>query len=230
MAGFLDKLLSLFGGSNDPEAGKKKLLKQLARDLSGSRFSRFYRIKSQELDGSLGKFFFDVYRIISPAQVFMQNAAKSAQLKQITAEAFLDKNLLEIKRRISAETIEADAKTVPIKNLSARLKQDIAAFGAAFDGERCNAIDRCYNLILAFTQFVTFDFFFVLKKFDANITERNFTYQPKFVPVRGEYLSEDLKDFLDVSFGIDSDQDWKNVFRVLKIYKSGVDVVAADQW
>jgi hypothetical protein len=230
MPGFLDKILSLFGGSDDPEAGKKKLLKQLAKDLSGNRFSRFYRIKSQELDGSLGKFFFDVYKIISPAQVFMQNAAKSAQLKQITAEAFLDKNLLEVKQRISAETIAADAKTVQIKNLSARLKQDLAAFSTAFDSERCNAIDRCYNLILAFSQFVAFDFFFVLKKFDANITERNFTYQPKFAAVRGEYLSEDLKDFLDVSFAIDADQDWKSALRVLKIYKNGVDVAAADQW
>ncbi|MDR1288150.1 MAG: DUF5312 domain-containing protein [Treponema sp.] len=230
MAGFLDKLFSLFGVNDDPEAGKKKLVKQLAKDLSGNRFARYYRVKSQEIDGSFGKFFFEVYKIISPAQILMQNAAKSAQLKQVTAEAFLDKNLLEMRRRIDAETIETDAKTIQIKDLAARVKQDLAAFSAAFDSEYCAAIDRCYNLILAFGAFSAFDFFFVLKKFDANITERNFTYQPKFSPVRGEYLSEDLKDFLDVSFAVDPDQDWKNAFRVLKIYKNGVDVAAIDQW
>ncbi|MDR1421131.1 MAG: DUF5312 domain-containing protein [Treponema sp.] len=230
MAGFLDKLFSLLGANNDPEAGKKKLVKQLAKDLSGNRFARYYRAKSQEIDGSFGKFFFEVYKIISPAQILMQNAAKSAQLKQVTAEAFLDKNLLELRRRISAETIEADAKTVQIKDLAARVREDLTAFAAAFDSEHCAAIDRCYNLILAFSAFSAFDFFFVLKKFDANITERNFTYQPRFAPVRGEYLSEDLKDFLDISFAVDPDQDWKNAFRVLKIYKNGVDVAAADQW
>jgi hypothetical protein len=227
---FLEKFLSLLGTARDPDAAKKKQVKQLARDITGNKYSRFYKIKSGEIDGSLGKFFYEMYKIISPSQVFMQNAAKSAQLKQITAEAFLDKNLQEIKARIGPEAIAERAKKTAVKDLGVQLKQELGNFSAAFDMERINAIDRCYNLILAFIQFVTFDFFFFLKKFDGNITERNFTYIPKFAPVRGEYLKEELKDFIDISFAVDPDQDWKNVFRVLKIYKNGVDVVAFDQW
>jgi hypothetical protein len=226
----LEKILSLFGGTKDPEAAKKRQLKHLAKELAGNKYSRFYRPKSEEADGSLGKFFYDVYRIIAPAQVFLQNAAKSAQLKQTTVEAFFDKNLQGIRDRLSPESIEERVKKVPIKELSKEIEQDLAALSAAFDSPRIETIDRCYNLILALTQFVGFDFFFLLKKFDPNITERNFSYQPKFAAVRGEYLSDDLKDFLEISFAVDPDQDWKNALRVLKIYKNGVDVAAPDQW
>jgi hypothetical protein len=225
-----DKLFSLFGGAKDPESGKKRQLKQLIKDLSKNKYARFYRVKQEEIDGSLGKFFYDIYKTVSAAQVFLQNAAKSAQIKRVVAEAFLDKNLQEIKGRISAESIEERAKTTAVKDLAKQLGEDITAFSAAFDSGRIEAIDRCYSLILTMVRFVTFDFFFLVKKFDPNITERNFTYQLKFAPVRGEYLSDELKDFLDISFAVDPDKDWKNALRVLKIYKNGVDVVAADQW
>ncbi|MDR0624660.1 MAG: DUF5312 family protein [Treponema sp.] len=229
-AAFLDKVLSLFTGGKDPESGKKQQIKQLVKDLAKNKYARFYRAKQEEIDGSLGKFFYDTYKTVSAAQVFLQNAAKSAQLKQVVAEAFLDKNLLEIRGRLSAESIEERAKTTAMKDLSKQLGADMAAFTSAFDSGRIEAIDRCYSLILAMIQFVTFDFFFLLKKFDSNITERNFTYLPKFAPVRGEYISDELKDFLEVSFAIDPGKDWKNAFRILKIYKSGVDVAAPDQW
>lgn len=227
---FLEKFFSLFGGTKDPEGAKKRQLKQLVKDLSGNKYARFYRPKSEEGDGSLGKFFYDIYRIIAPAQVFMQNAAKSAQLIQITAEAFLDKNLQAIRERLSPESIEGRAAQMTIKDLAKQIEADMAVYSAAFDSSRIEAIDRCYNLILALTQFVTYDFFFLLKKFDSNITERNFSYQPKFSAVRGEYISDDLKDFLEISFAVDPDQDWKNTLRILKTYKNGVDVVAPDQW
>jgi hypothetical protein len=229
-AAFLDKLFSLFGGSKDPESAKKRQLKQLVKDLSGNKYARFYRPKSEEADGSLGKFFYDIYRITASAQVLMQNAAKSAQLKQAVAEAFLDKSLEEIKARLSPESIEDRAQKMSLKDLVKQLEGDLSALSAAFDGPRIESIDRCYNLILTLAQFASYDFFFLLKKFDPNITERNFSYQPKFSAVRGEYLSDDLKDFLEIAFAVDPDQDWKNTLRVLKVYKNGMDVVAPDQW
>jgi hypothetical protein len=227
---FLDNLLALIGGSKDPESGKKRQIKQLIKDLQKNKYARFYRIKQEEIDGSLGKFFYDIYKTVSSAQVFLQNAAKSAQLKQAAAEAFFDKNLQETRDRLSAESIEERAKTTDIKNLAKQIGGEMAAFSAAFDSGRITAMDSAYNLILDMIRFVTFDFFFLLKKFDPNITERNFTYQPKFAPVRGEYLSDELKDFLEASSAIDPDKDWKNALRILKIYKNGVDVVAPNQW
>ncbi|MDR1318645.1 MAG: DUF5312 family protein [Treponema sp.] len=229
-AGFFDKLFSLFGNAKDPESEKKHQLKKLLRELSGNKYARFYKPKSGEIQGVLGKFFFDVYKIISPAQVFLQNADKSAQLKQAVVGIFLDKNLREAEQRLTSEAIEEQAKTVPVKDLGKYLNENFAALSSAFDADRTAAIDRCYNLILSLAHFAAFDFFFLLKKFDSNITERNFSYQPRFANIRGEYLTEELKDFLEISFAVDPDQDWKNALQALKIYKGGVDIITFEQW
>jgi hypothetical protein len=227
---FLDTLFSVFSGDKDPESAKKRLLRQVIKDLSSNKYARFYRVKAEEAGPALGKFFYDVYKIVSPAQVFLQNAAKSAQLKQAVIDAFMDKKLTEVQARLSPESIEERIKTSPTKDLAHQMREDLAALSAGFDNTRIQGIDNCYNIILAFIQFVTFDYFFLLKKFDANISERNFSYQPKFEHIRAEYIGEDIKDFLEIAYAVDPDQDWKTAFKVLKAYKGDMDVVSPDQW
>ncbi|QQO10761.1 DUF5312 family protein [Breznakiella homolactica] len=227
---FLEKILSLFGGGDDPESGKKKLLKQLTKDLSKNKYARFYKVKGEAVEPPFAKFFYDMYKIVSPAQVFLQNAAKSEQLKQITIEFFMDKKLLSIQERLSKEAIEERAKTVQTKELARQLREELSQLVSGFDNTRIKAIDDGYNLIMAFNQFVNFDFFFLLKKFDANMSERNFTYQPKFEAIRAEYITEDIKDFLEIAYAVDPDQDWKTAMEVLKNYKGDIDVVSLAQW
>jgi hypothetical protein len=227
---FLDKLFSLFGGGNDPEAAKKKLLKQLNRDIAQSKYGKFYKPKSEEADPSLAKFFYDIYKIVSPAQVFLQNAAKSAQLKQMVIDSFMDKKLQDIQGRLAPEAIVERAKTTPPKELSRQLREDLAALIGAFDNVMINAVDGCYNVILGFVQFVGFDFYFLLKKFNAGMPERNFSHPPRFEPIRAEYVAEDIKDFLEIVPGVDPDQDWKTALKVLKSYKGDMDVINPDHW
>jgi hypothetical protein len=227
---FLDSIFSLFSRGADPDTEKKKQLKQIVRDLTQNRFARFYRVKTEEVEPALGKFFFDTYKIVSPAQVFMQNAAKSAQLKQMVIDSFLDKKILEVQSKLTADTVMERAKTVPPKDLARQVREELAALVGAFDNARINAIDGCYNTILAFIQFVGFDFYFLLKKFDANMTERNFSRLPRLEPIRAEYVAEDIKDFLEISAAVDPVQDWKTVFKVLKIYKGDMDVINPDHW
>ncbi|HRS03583.1 MAG TPA: DUF5312 family protein [Treponema sp.] len=225
---FLEKLLSLFTGGTDSESEKRRQLKQIARDITKNKY-KFYKVRGEEVQPIFAKLFYDIYKILSPAQVFLQNADKSNQLKQIVIETFLDKPMLELQERLSEESIKERAKNTTIKDLVQQLNSDLTNFMAGFDGERSSSIDRCYNQILTFVQLVNFDYFFLLKKFDANISERNFTYKPQFEPIRGEYISDDIKDFLEILYAIDFDQDWKQAFTALKNYK-GVEVVAVDQW
>ncbi|GAB1482686.1 DUF5312 family protein [Treponema sp.] len=224
----IDRILNLFSGSGDAESEKRKLLKQIGKDLNKHKY-KFYKPRSEEAQGILGKFFYDLYKIVSPAQVFLQNASTSMQLRHLVIDSFLDKRMLELQDRLGEESIKERSQTMPTKELSQQLKDELVSFFAGFDGGRVKSIDDCYTAILAFTQFVNFDYFFLLKKFDSNISERNFTYHPKFDAIRAEYLSEDLKDFMEVLHAMDLDQDWKTVFSVLKQYK-GVEVVALDQW
>ncbi|MFQ3546734.1 MAG: DUF5312 family protein [Termitinemataceae bacterium] len=225
---FLEKLLSIFSSGSDSEAQKRRQLKQIARDISKNKY-RFYKPKGEEVQPIFAKLFYDIYKIVSPAQVFLQNADKSNQLKQIVIETFLSKDMLELQSRLSEESIKERAKTTPLKDLAQQVTSDLTSFMAAFDGQLSNAIDQCYTQILTFVHFVNFDYFFLLKKFDANLSERNFTYKPQFEPIRGEYVSDDIKDFLEVLYAMDLDKDWKEVFQALKTYK-GVEVIAQEQW
>ena len=228
-AGFIEKLLSLFINANDPEAVKKRRLKQLAKELSRNKYARFFKPKSGEIDGSLGKLFYDIYKVIAPAQVFLQNASKSAQLKQIVVETFFDKNLEEIKQRLTPEVIEEKVKSGQ-KDLGKSLSADFSMLNAALNSEKISSIDKCYNSILAMAQFCAFDYYFLVKRFDSKIMERSFSYQPKFTPIRGEYLKDDLKDFLEVSSNMDPELDWKSALAAIKTYKNGIDVVIPAQW
>ena len=228
--GFLDVIRGLFGGGNDPEAEKRRRLQQIAKVLNQNKYSKFYRAKTEELEPPFAKFFFDIYKVIASTQVFLQNAAKSEQLKQITVDAFLDKDLRALKESLSAAAIGERAKTMPVKELSAAVKRQLSDYAAAFDNVRVNNIDNCYNTIITLVNFVSFDFFFLLKKFDSAISERNFNYQPKFINIKATEVIEELKDFMECSASVEMDRDWKAALGVLKTYKEGMDVVNVDHW
>jgi hypothetical protein len=228
--GFLDAILGLFGSGNDPEAAKKKRLLQIAKDLKQNKYGKLYRPKTGELDPAFAKCFYDIYKVVASAQVFLQNAAKSAALKQITMDAFLDKDLRALKENLSAEVIQEKAKTVPVKELSSAVKKALSGFSAAFDNTRINNIDNCYNTIVSLGNFVCFDYFFLLKKFDSGMTERSFNVTPKFNSVKASDLSETIKDFMEYSAAVEMDWDWKSALAVLKTYKEGMDVVNPDHW
>ena len=227
---FLDKILSLFSGGNDLESGKKRLLKQTAKELNKNKYSKFYIVKGEEVTPAFAKFFYEIYKVVSPAQVFLQNAEKSAQLKQVVIESVMDKKLLDLQERISLEKINERAKTTGTKELAAQLKNELTSLIAGFDSARIKAVDDCYNLIMAFHTFISFDYYVRLRKFDSNLSERNFSYVPKFETIRAEYLVEDIKDFLEIAYAVDPDQDWKTALPVLKSYKGDMDVVDPAQW
>ena len=75
---------SLFSG-NDPEAEKKRLLKSIAKNLSHTGY-KFYKAASDQILPGFGKFFYDMYKIISPAQLFFQNQPNPAFYKNMVIE------------------------------------------------------------------------------------------------------------------------------------------------
>jgi uncharacterized membrane protein YheB (UPF0754 family) len=230
MASFFDRILDLFTGSKDPESAKKRLLKTVVKNLGVNKYGKFYRPKTGQADPSLAKFFYNIYHIIASAQVFMQNAAKSARLKEAVIEAVLDQKTLDLLNGLSPESIEERAKKTVPKELARQLREELTALSASFDNTRVSATDGCYNNIMAFTRFVGFDFYFLLKKFDPALPERSFGRTPAFVPIKGTLITEGIKDFLEVAGALDPDQDWRTALKVLKTYKGDMDVVVYEQW
>lgn len=227
LSGLFQKILGLFG-MGDPAADKKRLVKSIGKDLSRSRY-KFYKPKSGEALPGLARFFYETYKVVAPAQVMLTNAAQSGTLKSFVIESFLTPEQRQQSECLTDAYIQEKAKTVNIKDLQEQLKQTTISFFAAFDAEKTAQIDGAYSTLLSFINFINFDFFFLLKKFDSSISERNFSYNPKFESISGDYVADDLHDFLEVFMALNLDADWKRIFNALKEYRN-MDVIQVDSW
>jgi hypothetical protein len=225
--GLLQKIISLFTGS-DPEAEKKKLLRVIAKDLARSRY-KFYKPKGGEALPGLAKFFHEIYKITAPAQVLLANATASGALRAFVIEEYIEKEDRELSEHLTEEAVLELSKKMSIRDLQDAVKRDLGTFITVFDTETSKQIDDAYNTLLAFINFVNFDYYFLLKKFDSALPERNLSYRPKFEAINGEYVADDLQDFLEVFGALDFATDWKRLFDALKEYRK-IDVVQYDAW
>ncbi len=224
----LERIISVFFSSHDPEAEKRRQLKAIAKELSKSRY-KWYRPGSEEALPGMGKFFYEIYKVIGSAQVILANANSSVVLKNVLVELSLSANQVKLKERLTEEAIKERGKQTPPKELSAQVKNELAAFMSEFDVETIKGIDGLYSQLEVMVNFVSFDYFFLLKKFDSSLPERTFNYTPKFETIRGEYVLEDLKDFATVAYALPFDADWPRIFAVVKAYRE-VEPVAIGQW
>jgi len=226
--GFLEKILSIFFQGTDPEREKRRLLKDIARELKKKKF-KFYKPNGKEALPALGKFFHDLYKIVGPAQVILEHARESHVLKTIIIENSLSKEVREIRDQLTEEEIRKKAEQMDTKALAADLREKMVNFYTAFKGEKVKEIDGTYNLLSAFLQFVNFDFYFLLKKFDSGLPERDLAYNPKFETINAEYVTDDLKDFLEVMPLIQANDNWDRLFDILLSYKD-TEVVNRSAW
>lgn len=224
----VEKILSIFASIGDPDAEKKKILRAIGKDLSRSRF-KFIRTKGNEALPGLARFFYELYKVTAPAQVFLQSASSSASLRSFVIESYLSDDQKKFSEKLTESWILEQAKTLDVKTLSERCQSDLATFLAFFDAERTRDIDSAFNTLVAFSNFVNFDFYFLLKKFDSGLPERNFSYKPKFEAINAEYVADDLADFLEVFLPLDLEADWAKVFDALKQYRNA-DIIQVDTW
>jgi hypothetical protein len=228
--GFFDNFFAFLFETNNPEVKKKRVLKQIAKEINKNKYRKFYKTISGEVTPIMESFFYDVYKTVIVAHSLMKNADKSVILRQLTIEAFMSKELREIYDRLSPDSIEEQAKTMPPKELSHQLEEDMNTFSSALSITDINTIDHCYKLIIGFTEFVSFDFPSLLKKIDPRFKEQNVHYQPQWRPVSGRYLVENIKDFLALPPLEATPEEWKKIFEILKKYKAGVTMVEPNQW
>ena len=226
--GLFQRIIDIFARAGDPEREKKRLLKDIAKTLKKQKF-KFYKPKSHEALSGLAQFFYTIYKFVGPAQVLLEHAESSGALKSIIIENFLEDRQKEQIELFDEESIRRQAETTDLKQVAARLKEELVTFFSSFDNERVKLINTTYNRLAVFLQLVNFDYYFLLKKFDSAIPERNFSYNPNFDSINGEYLSDDLKDFLSVLHLIDLNGDWDPVFEVCRLYK-GQDVISKNEW
>ena len=229
MPDVINKVMSLFSGDSEGDSDRDVLLKQLAKEITQNKYAKFYRVRQAEADASMGQFFYSIYKIVYPLQLFLKEPAREAKIKQIALEAFLDKPTMELIKRLSPEGI-AERKKSAGDNLSKLLQEDIAALATGFDSPKIAEADKTYNLIASMKQFVFFNFCSMLKKFDPEMKEGDFLSQPKFVPVDINIVMNEISIFLSVLPPMEGDENWKTVFEILKYCKGGTDVIPPAHW
>ena len=208
---FFTHIVHLFFPRDDAEAVKKRHLKALAKDISKNKFSKWYKPSSEEFQPQMARFFFELYKVVGPARALLASAASSKVLKAVTVEQNLSKHQHKMREILTPEAIKERAEKTAPKELSAQVKKELLVF------------------MNEFIHFVLFDYYFFLKKFDPALPEDKFSYTPNFAVVNGDYLKDELKDFITVMYGLSLDTNWEKLFAVITAYKN-VQPVNPAQW
>jgi len=230
MADVVGKVINFFSGdSNDNLTDKEIVLKQRLKQLGENKYSKFFRAKTEECDPSLGQFFHSLYKLILPIRIFMKDQAKTAKLRQIVLEAYMDPAIIELVKHLNPTVIEQRSKNTPPEELTVQISKDIEQLSAKFDSDRIGGVNRCYNLIMTIFQLAHFDYPAVLKKFDPNFTEGPFSSDPKFTPTKASLVVKELGEFLAVSQAITPENDWKTLLKLLRIC-AGEEMISDSQF
>ena len=224
------KVINFFSGdSNENLSDKELILRQRFKELGENKYAKFYRLKTEEADPSLGQFFYSLYKMILPIRKFMKDTAKLTRLRQIVMEAFLDTSIVEVVKRLSPADIEEHSKNLNPEEMTTQIRADINLLMSKFDSARINKINRCYDLVMVILQLATFDYPALLKHFDPNFTEGPFGGDSKLSPAKISSLAKDVADFLTISQGIDPDSDWKTLLKLLRIC-AGEELISDNQF
>jgi len=77
--------------------------------------------------------------------------------------------------------------------------------------------------------FVSFDYYFLLRKFDSSLPEAKYNVQPRFEAIQAKYVTDDLKDFIELLPVMKRSADWSRVFDALQEYR-GIEIVNRNAW
>jgi hypothetical protein len=224
--GFLDRLLALFE-SDDPERQKQRKLRDIAAELKRNR-SRLYNPVRGTAEPGLARFFWEIHKSVAAARVLLQGAEVSGALKLALVDLSLTEEQILLKERLAAKAItERAGKGIDPAVIDAEVKQDLRSFLDGVDTNWMNEIDALYNRLLVLLDLIGFDFFFLLKKFDPGLPERDFSYTPRFVAVDAALVLEEVQDFLEILPSVDPEADWDGVLSILKEHR-GIEVVSRD--
>lgn len=227
--GFFAKILASFFGSSDADAEKKRQLKALAKKLSKSRFNKFYKHSGNEILPPMGKLFFDIYKAVAPLQAMFNSMQNQNLMKSKVIDFAMTDEIKTMEESLREETIIQMSREIPVDRLKAQVEERISKVSDFFTLEKITEIDGIYKQILALKAVSTFDYYFFLKKFDKTIKEGDFNTVPHFEHVNAEYLTDDLKDYIESVWDIPFEADWTNTFKLLKIIR-GTEPISLNLW
>ena len=227
---FFQSLFSSLFKSSNPEAEKKRRLKNLAKTISKSKYHAFYRTSNGEMLAPFGKLIFELYKVTSSAQIMFRNAQNPAIFKRQIINYVMSERQLSLLEEIDEQKILELARTVPMAKLQQDVEHKLQTFTNEFNETKATKADAIEKAFTLFQDFCTFDFYMILKKFDSSYQEFSFNAMPRLEKVNGEYILDDLKDFLAVAYSLTDDSiDWQPLFDMLKETQSR-ELISVGNW
>ena len=119
--GFFQNLFASLFKSSNPEADKKRKLKNIAKAFAKTKFHMFYKPNTLEVTSAFAKMMYDFYKATSQAQVYFRNSPNPNQNKQRLITYSLSENQIPSHKNRNA-TIQ---KEIPSKASCCKLFHSI---------------------------------------------------------------------------------------------------------
>ena len=228
--GFFQTLFATLFRGTGPEAEKKRKLKNLGKIISKSKFHAFYKPTSSEIQPPFGKFIYDIYKVIAPAQLMFKKVENPSIYQRHIINYILSDKQLDILNKIDERKILEISKKLSIDKLSQGVENLLQAFANDFDTERANKAENLTKAFSIFKDFVCFDYYLILRKFDSSYKEFSFNTAPRLEKINTEYVIEDIQDFASVAYAITDDKIvWTDLFDLLRKI-NGKDIISIGTW
>lgn len=228
LLGFFSELFSGLLGGSGSDREKKRQLKDIRKELK--KRGRFFRLKGDLAQPGMAKWFHEIYKVAGPADILLERYGSSDLLKTILIESFLSKDLRNIVDGLHPDRIkERVEKTRDVKAFSDKVKEELILLYSALDAKTIKRVNKLYNDLYRLQSFARYPYHFLLKKFDSMLPDRDFTYNPRFEAINGQYIKDDLMEFLDVYYALDGNAEWDVLFDVLKNYRD-LDIISRSAW
>jgi len=224
----MDKVFSFFSGEGLTDE-KQNMLKGIAKELSQSKYAKFFKVRTEEADPSLLSFLFSVYKTIYPIKLFMKDEQKMARLRHLTVESCIDPKIKEIVKRLDTAYLESKLKTMSGEALIAAIQADVNLLTTQFDNVHTSTVNHRYELASALNQLVKYNFPGFFKKFDNHFADGSFLVEPKFPAVKTILIIDQIGDFLSATHALRPEEDWNGLLKILKECE-GQDLVIPDQF
>jgi hypothetical protein len=225
----MDKVFSLFS-SDGMADDKANMLKAIAKELGQSKFSKFFRVRSEEADPSFSSFLFSVYKTIYPIKEFYKDQKKLSVLRHKVVESCIDSTVQDTLKRLNTAALDEKAKTMPPEQLVSTIQGDVDILVSQFDSNKINTANHRYGLASALGQFVKYNFAGFFKKFDPHFADGSFIIEPKFPAIKTILIVDQIGEFLTVTQPLKPEDDWAGLLNLLRACDNGQELVNPDQF
>lgn len=225
---FFQNIIDSILNKTTPEAIKRKRLKQISKNLSKARF-KFYKSSSDQALPALAKFFFEIYKALYSANGILNAQKPPAYYKMMVIDYSLTEEQRKTLEELSEEQIMSMSANMKFEQLKGEVKEKIKTLNDGIDKKKAAEIEKLYAKFMAFRQICTFDYYFMLKKFDPSLKEGEVSRIPKFNQIDVSYIIDDLMNFTSVAWAAPLSEDWDEMMKMLR-QVMGVEPVKPQLW